>query len=283
MPINEDVARALDMPPTQKRRSTRHEHVPDAEEDVGPEKPRLGRRESEPHAAEVTYLHDVLTTNFPQDRTTWDLHHYFMWEGELIDVLFDITYFRGYQIPYSLSYYDARMHENRRPTMAVNFISRSTYNDDIGMTVLNCQVLGIPIYVVFNPYLQGPFPLRAPFLRVYHAKELGKPHKISETYEICLKEPSSPDAEEEIDLSKVIDVRPDLLPFMFGIMQRKQVFEGGLPLYRLILIDRDTKKRLLTKTEKAWREAEEARRRAEEARQQLQKLKERELHLKESS
>ena len=33
-----------------------------------PNKPRLGRRESEPHSLEVTYIHDVLTTNFPEGR-----------------------------------------------------------------------------------------------------------------------------------------------------------------------------------------------------------------------
>jgi len=69
--------------------SSRHR---DAEPDTfDPNVPRLGRRENEPHSAEVTYLHDVLTTNFPNDRTLWDLHHYFRKEGMDIDLQFDIS------------------------------------------------------------------------------------------------------------------------------------------------------------------------------------------------
>ncbi|NMC08243.1 MAG: hypothetical protein GYA24_23760, partial [Candidatus Lokiarchaeota archaeon] len=48
--------------------------------------PRIGRRESEPHSAEISYLHDVLTVNFPQHHAIWDLHHYFTLENEEIDV-----------------------------------------------------------------------------------------------------------------------------------------------------------------------------------------------------
>ncbi|MHA1765802.1 MAG: hypothetical protein ACTSVK_06020, partial [Promethearchaeota archaeon] len=52
--------------------------VRDATPDLfDPKRPRLGRRESEPHSAEVSYLYDVLRTNFPDDRVMWDLHHYF--------------------------------------------------------------------------------------------------------------------------------------------------------------------------------------------------------------
>ena len=40
---------------------------------------RLGRRESEPHSFEVTYIFNVLWKNFPESRTFWDLHHYFKW------------------------------------------------------------------------------------------------------------------------------------------------------------------------------------------------------------
>src|SRR5271157_3610046 len=47
------------------------------EPDLDPSLPRIGRRESEPHSAEVSYLHDVLEANFEGSRVFWDLHHYF--------------------------------------------------------------------------------------------------------------------------------------------------------------------------------------------------------------
>lgn len=82
---------------------TRHR---DAEPDIyDPNEPRLGRRESEPQSAEITYLYDVLATNFPDDRTMCDLHHYFKKDGKHLDIQFDITYFKGLQIPYTLTSY----------------------------------------------------------------------------------------------------------------------------------------------------------------------------------
>ncbi len=80
-------------------RSTRHEKaaIELAKQQPGPT-PRLGRRDSEPHSSEISYLHDVLTTNFPNDRTIWDFHHYFIVDDEKIDLQFDISYFRGLQI-----------------------------------------------------------------------------------------------------------------------------------------------------------------------------------------
>ena len=61
--------------------STRH----DVEEEEDPwltNPPRLGRRESEPHSFEITRIYDILATNFKDDRTIWDLHHYFEKDGE---------------------------------------------------------------------------------------------------------------------------------------------------------------------------------------------------------
>jgi hypothetical protein len=78
------------------KRSTRIENAPPDLYD--PDVPRLGRRESEPHSSEITYIHDVLTANFPESRTVWDLHHYFTGEkpplkGKKIDIQFDISFF----------------------------------------------------------------------------------------------------------------------------------------------------------------------------------------------
>ncbi|MGV9205049.1 MAG: hypothetical protein ACOC44_13640 [Promethearchaeia archaeon] len=80
------------------KRSTRIENAPPDLYD--PNEPRLGRRESEPHSAEVTYIHDVLTSNFPESRTIWDLHHYFIGrkgplKGQKIDIQFEISFFEN--------------------------------------------------------------------------------------------------------------------------------------------------------------------------------------------
>ena len=104
----------------------------DAEPDTfDPNVPRLGRRECEPHSAEVSYLHDVLTTNFLDDRTIWDLHHYFKKEGMDIDIQFDISYFKDLKIPYSLPSYKANEYGNRVPTIAINILSKSTWRSDL--------------------------------------------------------------------------------------------------------------------------------------------------------
>ena len=64
--------------------NTRHR---DAKPDLyDPSVPRLGRRESEPHSDEISYLYDFLTANFPNDKTTWDLHHYFEKDDLKIDI-----------------------------------------------------------------------------------------------------------------------------------------------------------------------------------------------------
>ncbi|RMG22040.1 MAG: hypothetical protein D6732_26325 [Methanobacteriota archaeon] len=104
--------------------SSRHKQLERDDDDVHP-KPRLGRRECEPHSDEINYLYDVLSTNYPEDRTLWDLHHYFLIEGEKIDIQFDISYFKGMQIPYRISSYDAQKFNHRVPTMAIiSFLHR---------------------------------------------------------------------------------------------------------------------------------------------------------------
>ncbi len=261
--------------PKPVRRSTRHEVVHTEGMDLGSH-PRLGRRESEPHSSEINYLHDVLTTNFPQDRVMWDLHHYFVVEGNTIDIQFDISYFRDFDLPHEISSYRASQHDNRIPTMAVNILSRSTYGLDIGMNVLQCHAIGIPVYMVFNPYLPNPWLLRAPFLRVHYLENPNEPYKILDLRDVCLVESESSNITEEIlDPSKLLDVRPDLLPFMFGIIKLRRQFEGGLPRYRLILVDRETLKPLPTRIELERQRAEQERQRAEQERQRAEQERQR--------
>ncbi len=233
--------------------------------------PRLGRRESEPHSSEITYLYDVLTTNFPTDRVMWDLNHYFKRGDETVVSMFDLSYFRNLNIPYDLSSYKAEYFNNRVPDMAVNILSKSTYNQDIGMIVERCKSLKIPVYVVLNPYLPKPSELKAPFVRVYEFDENAGQYKIQELKEVCTHENQM----NEIDTTKLLDVKPDLLPFKIGLMEIRRKYEIELPRYRMVLVDRTSGKILLTKAEQEWQRAEMEKQRAEQERQRAEMEKKR--------
>ncbi|MGV9206432.1 MAG: hypothetical protein ACOC44_20690, partial [Promethearchaeia archaeon] len=248
--------------------STKHR---DAEPDTfDPNKPRLGRRESEPHSAEITYLYDVLTTNFPDDRTMWDLHHYFKKETTKIDVQFDISYFRGLKIPFTLSSYRADDFNKKVPTMAINILSKSTWRSDIAEKADFCRILEIPIYIVFPPYNVTINIYKPPYLRVYILQENGeyKMHELRETLGITsgqwnkdyiLQENGEYKMHElretlgitsgQWNKDAVIDVS-HIVPFRLGLRKRKQRHHGDKSLYRLVLIDPESDKILPTESEK---------------------------------
>ncbi len=234
--------------------------------------PRLGRRESEPHSSQISYLYDVLSTNFPKDRTLWDLHHYFMLDGEEIDIQFDISYFRGYKIPYTLSSYRASEHGNRVPTMALNVLSRSTFYKDLGITVDRCYRLGIPVYVIFNPYLVHIRDYRAPFLRVYYRAETETKSSATTFYSIKELRSASFTKEGALDPEKIIDVGGSVLPFRFAIQELEQKHQGNLPQYRLVLVHPTKLEIFKTRAEQERQRAEEALKRVKELEEMIQKL-----------
>ncbi|MHA1857048.1 MAG: hypothetical protein ACTSYY_13485 [Promethearchaeota archaeon] len=242
--------------------------VRDATPDLfDPKRPRLGRRESEPHSAEVSYLYDVLRTNFPDDRVMWDLHHYFQIKNEKIDLQFDISYFRDLKVPYSLSSYHASRFQNRVPTMVINVFSKSTWRADIGEHVDYCKLLKIPIYVVFPAYYVTSAIYKPPFLRAYILQPSGE-YKIQELREISMEEgeKSNPDA--------VIDVS-DIVPFRLGLLKRKKKHEGDLALYRVILLDPQKFVILPTTSEKEKEKADKEKERADKEKERADKEKER--------
>jgi Uma2 family endonuclease len=267
--------------PTKGWKSTRiKESPPDL---FDPDQPRLGRRESEPHSAEVTYLHDVLKTNFPEGRVFWDLHHYFIapkgaLEGKKIALQFDISFFRKCKLSYALSSYDARNHEGRVPDIAINVLSKSTWQTDISEHVEACQDLSIPVYVVFSPYLATSKRYAPPFLRAYILQANGE-YKEEELRELTVQE------EQEINQEKIIDISAKL-PFRLGLIQLKQKYIDGKHLYRLVLLDPSKPKILPTRREKELleakkkientkQEAEDAKQEAEDAKQEANALKKR--------
>lgn len=247
-----------------------------------PTQPRLGRRESEPHSEEVTYLHDVFKTNFPNGRVLWDLHHYFIYpkgvlEGKKMNLRFDISYFKDLDIPYSLSSYDSSLYGGKVPDIAINVLSKSTWSKDLSEIVEDCKDLSIPIYVVFSPYLVTSKRYAPPFLRVY-ILEKDQTYRYEELRDITLKEGG------EINEKNIIDVS-DRYSFRFGLMQLNQKHIGGKNLFRLILLDPSEPKILPTKNqmdileveklvEEAQRNTEIAEKKAEELEKKLRSYRE---------
>ena len=237
---------------SERRKSTRIENAPPDLFD--PDEPRLGRRESEPHSAEVTYLHDVLTTNFPDGRALWDLHHYFIGKnpplkGKKLDLQFDISFFKDLTIPEALPSFDAAEHGGEVPDLVINVLSKSTWRADLSEHVDACNELGIPVYAVFSPYLVTSQLYAPPFIRAYVLQDDGS-YKHQDLRDITLQEG------EEMNMENVIDIS-DKLPFRLGLKQLKRKFKGGKALFRVILIDPSEPKVLPTSEEKTKKEAKE--------------------------
>lgn len=215
----------------------------DAEPDTfDPNVPRLGRRESERHSEEVTYLHDVLTTNFPDDRTIWDLHHYFKKDGIELDIQFDISYFKDLDIPHTLSSYKAEEHGNKVPTMAINILSKSTWRSDIAEKLDLCRMLKIPLYVVYPTYHVTINIYRPPFLRAYVLQDDGE-YKMFELRKTLEMTSEGLSAESIIDVSK-------LVPFRFGLKLLEKRHQDNQLRYRLVLLNHEKDEILLTESEK---------------------------------
>jgi Uma2 family endonuclease len=210
------------------KRSTRIENVEVVPFD--PLTPRLGRRESEPHSEEVSYLYEVLHLNFPGSRTTWDLHHYFIVESEEVDLQFDISFFKDLKIEYTLSSFRAANFNNRVPTMAINFLSKNTWQMDVGIHVDYCRLLKIPLYIVFSPYHIGKAIYKPPFLRAYILQPDGDYH-IQDLNKITLREGAA-----SVQRDALLNVG-NIVPFKIGIMELISRHEGDLPRYRLILVN----------------------------------------------
>ncbi|MHA1998731.1 MAG: hypothetical protein ACTSU9_11465 [Promethearchaeota archaeon] len=214
---------------TQSFRSRRAREMPPDLFD--PTKPRLGRRESEPHSAEITYLHDVLTTNFPGSRTTWDLHHYFHASGMDFDIQFDISFFKDMNVPYSLPSYRAERFNHRVPAMAINVLSKIAWKTDIGENVDYCQTLKIPLYIVFPAYHVATDFYRPPFVRAYILQDNGF-YQAHELKELTINDRGEVNPDAVIDTSSIV-------PFRLGLIQREGKYNGKQPLYRLLLLKPD--------------------------------------------
>ena len=245
--------------------STRHSQDLEVIEVKNP--PRLGRRESEPHSYQITNLFDILTTNFPENRTFWDLHHYFNVEGDVIDIQFDISYFRNLKVPYSISSYRAEKYNNRVPDMAINILSKSTYNKDIGETLEICERLKIPIYIVFSTFNFSINTYKPPFLNVYILQE-------DELYKKYILRKESFNEKGELIKENLIDLS-EKLPFKVGIKKTTKVYEDGTRIYDLVLLNSKTLEIYKSEKEILKERAENAEERAKNAEERAKNAEER--------
>jgi len=151
--------------------------------------------------------------------------------------------------------------------MAINILSKSTWRSDLAEKLDFCRILKIPLYIVFPAFHVAIDIYKPPFLRAYVLQENNeyKMIELRKTLEI-----ESDKWEEDI-----IDVS-ELVPFRLGIIKRKeQKHQGGLSLYRLVLLDPKKDELLLTKNEKTIKEKEKTIQRLEEENKMLkEKLKE---------
>ncbi|MHA1697504.1 MAG: hypothetical protein ACTSWN_01545 [Promethearchaeota archaeon] len=247
--------------------STRHAMYDDDDGKINRPAPRLGRRESEPHSAEINYMHDVFTTNFPDGRVLWDLHHYFIVDGIKRDIQFDISFFKDFQLDEDLSSYDASNFGNRVPDLAINVLSKGTWHDDIGLHVDLCRAIGIPVYIIFLPYPVAGFPYSPPFLRVYSLQDDGN-YSIRELRSLSVDRTGGLVLESFIDLSPVLSLK-------VGLIEKERFYYHRLREYRLIFLDVRSGDTLKTRLETSIKEKEEVIKEKEEA------LKEKEAALRE--
>ena len=254
--------------------STRHLSFPP--DTFDPNQPRLGRRESEPHSHEVSSIHDVLTVNFPDSRTLWDLHHYFNPKNAIVDKIdlqFDISFFLNWKMPHSLASYKSEQFEYRIPTVAINILSKSTWKTDFSEHLGICELLKIPVYIIYPSYNVASKLYSPPFLRAYILVDDVYIHK--DLRKVTLIEGGKLNSEMIIDLGNKV-------PFRIGLMKRKRELLGGSKLYNLIIIDKKKDERLLNTSElkdqiivleKARAEKEKARAEKEKARAEKEKAR----------
>ncbi|MCF2140508.1 MAG: Uma2 family endonuclease [Candidatus Lokiarchaeota archaeon] len=257
-----------------KFRSTRHaldEHLKYSSKDVDDDaqmlKPRLGRRESEPHSANISYIYDVLSTNFPEHRVIWDLHHYFYVADEKIDIQFDISFFLNLKIDYQLSSYKAEKFNNRVPDLIINILSKSTWHNDLLENVALCERLRIKYYIVFFSYEVSTKFYPPPFLRVYYLNENSR-YQYKDLTKIMF------DKGKLLDSTAKIQLSPDL-PFDVALECITKKYDNKKPIYKIIFLKPNTEDQFLTEKEIEKQRADKEKKRADEEKRRADEEKRR--------
>jgi hypothetical protein len=237
------------------RNRTRHQTI---DSDLfDPSQPRIGRRESEPHSFEISYLHDVISNNFPNHHVLWDLHHYFQFKDREIDIQFDISFFLNTKIPITLSSYKAVEYGNKIPHLVINILSKSTWRNDLSENVDICRLLKIPYYVVFCPFDVATSTYTPPFLRIYSFTDGNQNINFKDFRDVCI------DSNGEFNQENLFSFDENI-PFRIGLMKLEKMHEKNRELYRLLIIDQNKLKLLLPKVDKEKKRADEEKKRADE-------------------
>ncbi len=222
---------------------------------------RLGRRESEPHSAEVSFLFDVLSSNFPQHRTMWDLHHYFLIDGEKVDLQFDISVFLDFSIPEELPSYNASDFNYKIPDLVINVLSKSTWRKDLSEIQEICRRLKIPVYVLMLPYPFAPKVFPLPFLRAYILNDSNM-YESFEINEFMYEKQKIVSEDSQIKL-------PKQFPVDLALERLSTTYYGRKTRSRLVLIDKKTNQKILSKSEQETQRADEAERKLQELQMKL--------------
>jgi len=203
----------------------------------------------------------VLSVNFPGHHTLWDLHHYFHVNGDEFDAQFDLSLFLNWHIPFTLSSYRAAEYGNRIPDLVINILSKSTWRADLSENLEMCQILRIPVYIVFCPFAVASNIYHPPFLRAYFYSPQEGNLTYKDLRKTCIRRDGTVDLKATIHLGETI-------PFLIGLIRLEKEHEGHKSLYRMVLVDPQTGALLQSTIEK-----EKARADAEKTRADMEKTR----------
>ncbi len=240
------------------------------EEEYDPDEPRLGRRDSEPHSFEVSTLKDILTSNFPDSRTLWDLHHYFKapkkFSKKRIDIKFDISFFLGWKMDKFLSSFDSELFNNKVPILGINILSRRTWRADIGENVDICKLIGLKYYIVYAAYHVASDFYQPPFLRVYRLVD--NAYISEDLKEVAIREDGT------INSSAIVDIGPEI-PFRIGLIEKKNMVFDDESMFHLLVFHKSRDEMLLGTAEQEKQRAEQEKQRAEQEKLRAEQEKQR--------
>ncbi len=215
----------------------------------------------------MSYLFDVLSTNFPEHRTIWDLHHYFNLGGDKVDVQFDISLFLNFNLDEDLPSYDSTNFNDKTPDLVINILSKSTWRKDLSEIQELCRALKIPLYIIFMAYPLAPRMFTTPFARVY-SLDHNNIYTVRELNEYTIIKGEFVNNNARIALN-------DKIPFDIGIEKLSRTYLGKKERSRLILLKKGAEEKLNTKYESEKQRAEQEKQRADMEKERADMEKER--------
>mgnify|MGYP006307608131 CR=1 FL=1 len=197
----------------------------------------------------------------------WDLHHYFRAKIsesriEKLDLQFDISFFKDFNLTEKLPSYNAADHGGRLPDLVINVLSKSTWRKDLLDNVQYCETIKIPFYAVFFAYPVAPLTMPPPFLRVYELQENGV-YKKKEVKKAMYKGGKLVDSNAFINLEPRLDVG-------IALEELDLKYLGGKEIFQAVIIDLKSKKKYLTRAEKEKARADELQRKIHELQRENQ-------------